>query len=240
MGFLDFVFPKYCVNCKKIGSYICSDCFSFLSFDISQICLVCNKPSFNGLTHPVCEGKFTIDGAFSSIAYKGAAKKLIYNFKYKPYLSDLKKILGELFYEGLIQKEEFNRIYQNEKLILVPIPLYKSKLKSRGYNQAEILAQELVKRLDPSSCKAGLRMTMANLLERIKNTKTQVGLKQKERRENIAGAFEIKNIGIKELSDKSILLVDDVLTTGSTLLEAANVLKRSGAKKVWGLTLAKD
>ncbi|RJQ38517.1 ComF family protein [Candidatus Microgenomates bacterium] len=160
-----------------------------------------------------------------------------------------------------------------ENLILVPIPLYKSKLKSRGYNQAEILAQELVKRLDPSSRKAGLRMTIVNLLERVKNTKTQVGLKQKERKENIAGAFKIRNgfchlyepegsqsrrpefiSGSREIpkpasqrgeqvwndNNLSVLLIDDVLTTGSTLLEAANVLKRNGIKKVWGVTLAKD
>ncbi len=187
MSLLDFIFPKYCVNCKKLGSYLCSDCFSYLSFDVLEICLVCNRPSINGLTHPGCRGKYVIDGAFSSIAYKGIAKKLIYNFKYKPYLSDLKKVLVDLFYEGLIQKEEFNRAVHGS-LILVPIPLHKSKLKSRGYNQAEILAEELAKRLDPLH---SLKMTVEGVLERVKNTKSQVGLKKEERRENIAGAFEM-------------------------------------------------
>ncbi|MFH1832865.1 MAG: ComF family protein [Candidatus Levyibacteriota bacterium] len=232
MGFLDFIFPKYCVNCRKIGAYICPDCFTYLSFDVGEICLACNRPSINGLTHPYCRGRYVIDGAFSSICYKGIAKKLIYSFKYKPYLSDLKKVLTDLFYEGLIQKEAFNKILEeSDEFILVPIPLHASKLKSRGYNQAEILASELAQRFN---------FNTQNLLERTKNTRSQVGLKEKERRENISGAFRIVNHKLSAISNKQVFLVDDVLTTGSTLAEAAKVLKKAGAKKVFGLTLAKD
>lgn len=231
MGLLDFIFPKYCVNCKKLGSYICSNCFSYLSFEVSEICLVCNRQSIDGLTHPSCRGKYVIDGAFSSIAYKGVAKKLIYNFKFDPhYISDLRHFLTDLFYEGLIQKESFNQVLR-ENPALVPVPLHRSKLKSRGYNQAEILANELAGRLD---------LRTENLLGRVKNTKSQVGLKREERRENIRDAFSIDINKRSAISHKQVLLVDDVLTTGSTLLEAARVLKRSGAKKVYGLTLAKD
>ncbi|MDP3987908.1 MAG: ComF family protein [Candidatus Levybacteria bacterium] len=242
MGLLDFIFPKYCVNCKKLGLHLCSDCFSYLSFDVNNICLVCGRQSINSLTHPFCRTRYTIDGAFSALNYKGPVKKLIYQFKYKPYLTDLKTILCDLLYEALIQKEEFNEIFQGSSdLIFVPIPLYKSKQRGRGYNQAEILAGELRKRLDPSR---SLRMTMINILERTRNTKSQVGLKKEERRKNIKGAFEISkrlNLGQgSTLKQASILLVDDVLTTGSTLLEAASVLKRNGVKKVYGLTLAKD
>lgn len=232
MGLLDFIFPKYCVNCKKIGAYICPNCFVYLSFDVGEICLVCNRPSINGLTHPYCRGKYVIDGAFSSIAYKGIAKKLIYSFKYKPYLSDLRTVLTDLFYEGLIQKEAFNKVLEeSDEFILVPIPLHASKLKSRGYNQADILANELGQRL---------KFKVQNLLERTRGTPSQVGLKEKERRENISGAFKIKSDKQKEIRDKIFFLVDDVLTTGSTLAEAAKVLKKSGAKQVFGLTLAKD
>src|SRR3989344_150419 len=104
---LDFLFPKYCVNCKKLGSYLCSDCFSYLSFDTQGMCLVCGHPSIDGLTHPRCRSSYAIDGAFSSIPYKGVAKKLLYVFKYKPYVTAIQNLLGDLFYEGIIQNESF-------------------------------------------------------------------------------------------------------------------------------------
>lgn len=229
MGFLDFLFPKYCVNCRTVGAYICANCFSFISFDIVMICLVCNKGSFDGLTHPGCKSKYAIDGAFSAISYKGIVKKLIYNFKYKPYLSDLKNTLTELFYESIIQQEIFQKAYSS-KPILVPVPLHKKRLRTRGYNHAKLLAFGLSKKLD---------LKVVEVLERTKNTKSQFGLKLKDRKENLKGAFSIvSNIPITQYPN--VLLVDDILTTGSTLLEAARILKKNGAKRVWGLTLARD
>lgn len=232
MGILDFLFPKYCVNCKKLGSYLCADCFTFITFNTQELCLVCGRPSIDGLTHPGCRGKYAIDGAFASIAYKGVVKKLIYQFKYQPHLADLQTVLVDLFFEGLIQKEEFDRRYRGSLVnsVLVPIPLYKSRFKSRGYNHAEILALGLSQKLN---------LPCSNLLERVKNTRSQVGLKKNERRENVKDAFSVvPNILISQYLN--IFLVDDILTTGSTLLSAANTLKRNGAKKVFGLTLAID
>jgi competence protein ComFC len=228
MSFLDILFPKYCVNCRRIGDYICPNCFSFISFDFSMICLICNRPSIDGLTHPGCKTEYSIDGAFCAIAYKGIVKKLIYNFKYKPYLTDLKKTLVELFYESIIQQEIFQKIY-NLKPVLVPIPLFAKRLRKRGYNHSELLAEGLVKNLN---------LKLINALSRIKETKSQFGLKLKERKENLKNAFSLN--AKYEILNKDVFLVDDILTTGSTLLEAAKVLKRNGAKKVWGLVLARD
>ncbi len=231
MNLIDLIFPKRCINCKKFGNYLCPNCFSYLFFDTEAICVVCNRPSINGLTHPGCRGKYTIDGVFSSIVYKGAAKKLIYNFKYKPYLSGLNNLLIELFFEGLIQNEEFYNICQNfqPEPIIAPIPLYSSKLRTRGYNQAEILAKGFAKRMN---------FKVLNCLKRTKNTRSQVGLLRKDRKENISGAFSI--IHNLEFIVQNVFLVDDVFTTGSTLVEAARMLKKAGVKGVWGLTLARD
>lgn len=231
MGFLDFIFPKYCVNCKKIGAYICANCFSFISFDVSMICLVCNKGSFDGLTHPRCQTKHAIDGAFSAIAYKGVVKKLIYNFKYKPYLSDLKNSLVELFYESIIQQEIFQKALNSPPAggpILVPIPLHSKRLNKRGYNHSKLLAEGLSQKLS---------LNLIDILQRTKDTKSQFGLKLKDRKENLKGAFILNT---SYLIPDTVFLVDDILTTGSTLLEAAKTLKRKGVKKVWGLTLARD
>lgn len=115
-------------------------------------------------------------------------------------------------------------------IVLVPIPLHKARFKNRGYNHAELLALGLSQKLN---------LPCYNLLERVKNTRSQVGLKKDERRENVKGAF-LANPNFLISNYSNIFLVDDILTTGSTLLSAANTLKRNGAKKVFGLTLAKD
>lgn len=234
VNILDFIFPKYCVNCKKLGSYLCSDCFSYLSFDIGGMCVACNRASVNGITHPSCVGTYTIDGVFTGIEYKGITKKLIYNFKYKPYFSDLKNLLVDLLYEGIIQNESFSKVYKDNRcnLLLVSIPLHPSKFRARGYNQSEALAKGL---------SAKLNLPLINLLKRIKRTSSQVGLERKKRIKNISGAFSVvSNPATAGSKNANIFLVDDVLTTGSTLLEAANVLKRNGARKVWGIALARD
>jgi len=232
MDILSFVFPKKCVACrKKPGSYLCEKCFSYLSFDAKSLCLLCNSPSFNNLTHPRCHRKYAIDGCFSALAYNKTAQKLIYSFKYKPYLTDLKNVLTDLFYESIIQNEQFqSQIKEGQGWVFVPVPLSDTKLRKRGYNQAEILAQELSRKFN---------FPVQNLLKRKKETKTQVGLTNLQRKLNIKEAFEIK-IQNSKLKNQRFFLVDDVATTGSTLLEAAKVLKKTGAKKVFGLTLARD
>lgn len=219
MGILDFFYPKKCACCKKIGSYLCDDCFSYLSFTTKSAFFICNHSR--------------LDNLFSSISYNKTIQKLIYSFKHKPYLTDLKKILSDLFYEGLIQNEGFIQEIKNKTWLIVPIPLHNSKFKKRGYNQAEILAKDLAERFN---------FPIQNLLIRTKNTKAQFGLGKKERKENIKNAFILnpKFDTPASVLDTNIFLVDDLATTGSTLLEAAKVLKRNGIKRVIGLTLARD
>ena len=133
-------------------------------------------------------------------------------------------------YEGLIQKELFIKTIEQPVMALVPIPLYKAKLRKRGYNQSKLLALGLSKKFN---------VPTVDMLIRVKNTPSQVGLERKKRIENITNAFSIApNI----LTSKylNIFLVDDVLTTGSTFLEAAKVLKRNGVKRVWGIALSRD
>jgi competence protein ComFC len=109
------------------------------------------------------------------------------------------------------------------------VPLSKKRLIRRGYNQSQIIASELS------------RLTKADLyqdLVKIKETKTQVGLTRKERIKNLEGAFALKNE--RKLAGKRVVLIDDVITTGATLDQCASVLKKAGAREVWGLTVAKE
>ncbi len=178
-----------------------------------------------GVTHPVCKTRYTIDGVFPSLVYKGVVKKLVHVFKYPPYLTDLQSQLIDLLYEGIIQKEQFIPLLQ-ESSVLIPIPLCQTKLRKRGYNQAKLLAEGLGKRLN---------ISIVDCLKRVKNTKTQVGLSKEDRQKNITEAFAFKfSLNDVVLDSSSIFLVDDVVPSGSTLREAAKVLKKTGCRNVWG------
>lgn len=191
--------------------------------------MVCQKQAIFGYTHPGCQTKYSIDGVFSSVVYAGVVKKLVYKFKYKPYLTDLTGLLTDLFYEGIIQKEAFMKALKSET-ILIPIPLHTTKMKKRGYNQSMLLAKGI-------GDKFGI--SVVDGLDRVKNTKTQVGLSQPERQENIKDAFALKKQFLSQIKNqKQVFLIDDVSTSGATLREAAKILKRAGVEKVWGITLA--
>jgi len=190
-----------------------------------MVCTVCQRQAMGGLTHPVCRTRYTIDGVFPSLVYKGVVKKIVHVFKYPPYLTDLQSQLIDLLSEGIIQKEEFVSLLDKSS-IFVPIPLYPSKFRKRGYNQSVLLAQGLAKRLN---------LPVIDCLTRVRNTKTQVGLTKEERQKNIADAFALKFPIDNSLQ---VFLVDDVVTSGSTMKEAAKILKKAGVKKVWGVTLA--
>jgi competence protein ComFC len=226
MGVLDIFFPKQCIGCKKLGSYVCIACFSTIQFSDTGICAVCNHPAMFGKTHPICRKRHTVDGMNASLRYSGIVKKLLYKFKYPPYVTDLQTSLSVLFYEGIIQKEGVMHFVETKPYV-VPIPLHKTKLRSRGYNQAELLSREIAKRLS---------LPRAQILIRQKQTTTQVGLSREERLQNLKDAFKITDT--TALNGKHVLLVDDVMTTGATFLEAAKTLKKAGVKEVWGIALA--
>jgi predicted amidophosphoribosyltransferase len=184
MTFLDFLFPKYCVACKTLGSYLCTACFARLSFSQKTMCFLCGKYAIDGLTHPICKKPYALDGCFIALEYTSVIKKLIYVFKYKPYVTDVHRIMDELFYEALIEKEALMRLLSEEKeRVLVPIPLHAKKLQSRGYNHAAILGKALAKKLS---------LPLVDIVIRMKETGVQFGLSKDERKENMKGAFAVK------------------------------------------------
>lgn len=229
---VSILYPKRCVRCKKHGDYICDNCLSTISFLNSQLCAVCQKGSIDGLTHPKCVTRLSIDGIISSIAYRGIVKKLIYQFKYPPYLSDLKSVLGKLLYEGLIQEEAFNAFVLRKNVWVVSVPLHTAREKKRGYNQSELLGKELSASIKKPFVKG--------LLIRKIQTKPQFELKRGERVKNILGAFQLNPKFKNNLKGANIIIVDDITTTGATLRECAKVLKANGVKKVLGVTLAHE
>ena len=115
-------------------------------------------------------------------------------------------------------------------LALIPVPLFKRKLKKRGFNQAEEIAKELSRVLK-------IPLISDNLIK-TKETPPQVNLSEKEREENLKNAFFCKNPAL--IKQKKIFLIDDVYTTGSTMEECAKTLKQSGAKEIWGIVVARE
>jgi ComF family protein len=213
---LDLFFPKFCLGCKKEGTYLCDDCRALLDINESDYCFNI-APNLSGL--------------YFALPYKDKilTKKLIYQFKYPPYLKDLAKTLASILIEHfVISKKNTNEIWENG--ILIPVPIDKKKLKTRGYNQSEELAKELSKVLEIP--------TISNVLIKTKYTKPQAESTKAEREKNLQEAFTIKNID--KISGKKIFLVDDVYTTGSTMNECAKVLLKAGAKQVWGIALARE
>lgn len=249
---LDLFFPPFCLNCGREGggaSYLCEDCQALLPISEDRYCL-CKKPvrMFKKGKCKRCQPK-KLNGLYFSLPYQNfLVKKLIHQFKYQPYLKELSKNLASLIikhFQLLDNKPNFYRFTPHHSLndsmnqkkstssgagfILIPIPLEKKRLKQRGFNQAEEIAKELSYFL-----KIPL---ITNCLLKIKATLPQVELSEKEREKNIKGVFLVKNI--EKIENQKILLIDDVYTTGSTMEEAARVLKEAGAKEVWGVVVAR-
>lgn len=230
VNLVDLLFPRKCLNCGKEGGYFCSQCLNYLSLDNQRICPVCEKPSIGGHTHPRCLKKDSLDGLTSIFAYKGLIAKAITKLKYK-FLYDIANDLVEVFLSSCGEDLAFCNYCQKEKPIFVPIPLHPSRLRWRGFNQSELLGKMIAKNL-------GLNF-VPDLLVRTKNTKPQMELTEKQRQENIRDAFSVNYNSSFIIHNSSILVFDDVWTSGATIKEAGKILKTNGAKKVWGLTIAR-
>ena len=219
--FLDLVFPKFCVGCKKEGSWLCKSCSQDIVSVVSQVCPQCGRLNLQGKYCSRCQkGKF-LKGIIAALYYKeGPTKEIIHNIKYNS-VTELAPILGKAMAKAL-------KINLAKKDILITFaPLHPRRLAQRGFNQAELLAEVIAKES---------KLKLANLLLKKKNTKQQVELKGGKRRKNLAGVFTFKKCNIR---GKTIIIVDDVTTTGATLNECAKVFKEKGAKVIWGLVVAR-
>ena len=113
-----------------------------------------------------------------------------------------------------------------------PVPLHGARQRGRGFNQAALLARELARRLGVEA--------FPNAVRRVRNTPTQTHLSAVERRRNVRGAFEPNPVLAGWFAGRVVLLVDDVMTTGATVSEAASALRKAGARRILALTVARD
>lgn len=219
----DIFFPKNCLNCGKERRYFCESCANSLFFMDSRFCPFCGKLSDMFSVCSACRGNVRAEKVFSVLSYgHPLSRKIIKNFKYR-YLRGLARDLDPLFRRFF---EKFGTLLDKNGAALVPVPLHWYKECERGFNQAEELA-EIIGNIFSLP-------VMRDIVKKSHRTKNQAELGPLERRDNLRGAFEIK-----KTPPESVILVDDVFTTGETAKELALALSLAGAKKIQIITLAR-
>ena len=218
MDLLDLIFPKRCVACGKVGSYLCSEDKKKIRNGHS-FCPICLKNSIAGTTHAKCKKVLNLDGLICLFHYSSPVKEMIHELKYRLVRDIWETLLNEIVKSEKLKELEF------KGFTLIPTPLSEKRKAWRGFNQAEILGARIANRL-----KVGFD---PNTLKKIKETKPQVKLQKSQRIKQVAHAFKSTDV-----KGRDFLLFDDVWTTGATMKAAAAALKRKGARKVWGLALA--
>jgi ComF family protein len=229
---LDFIFPPLCHICRSYipdaaEIHICLACRDKLPLVVSPLCTVCGIP-FNSAEGDHTCGQCQIhpphfDLARAHLLYEQSAREMIHQFKYS-YKTHLRRPLALLALEGLTDV-----ITAQKPEIIIPVPLHRSRLRSRGFNQSILLGKMF-------SSLLSLPMLVDGLI-RTRQTEPQIDLSAEERRNNVKGAFAVKRTD--RIPGKRILLLDDVMTTGSTVNECAMVLKKAGAAAVMVATIAR-
>jgi ComF family protein len=231
---LNVFFPNHCLNCENIineEALFCAVCWGKLQFITDPKCKICSYPFEIELI-----GKSSSLPCASCIKDPPHFDKVITIFRYneiiKKVISDL-KYRDQTFIAKKISKLIFNKIkpeLDNIDIITI-VPLHLNKLKKRKFNQVAMISKEIIK--------FDSKKYIPNLLFRTKETKTQVKLTQKQRQANIKKAFMVNRKHQDAILDKTILLIDDVMTSGATIEACAKALKKRKVKKIIVLTLAK-
>jgi ComF family protein len=230
-SFLDLIYPRYCPFCEQkiaqVGKYLCDVCFNQLEI-VKEGCRKCGGAIEKGskITSRCnrCKRKiFYFNRAVAVGEYKGKFRDLILQIKFF-HNAYLIKFLAGLLVEKLRRQDFIDFID-----IMVPVPLSRMKLLQRGYNQAELLAYIVSKRLR-------IKLSRDNLIK-VRETPPQSSLSDEQRQKNVVNVFRVKNH--REFNGKNVLLIDDVLTTGATASECAKILKRAGAKVVYLAVVAR-
>lgn len=218
---LDWLFPPVCAGCNRAGFRWCPECQQQVKPVPEPFCSICSSP----LPHPgFCKACINHHPPYeemrSWVVFEGPIRYALHSLKYRRNVA-LGDTLAQ-YLAGYVQKLAW------QPDLVVPVPLGRQRMKERGYNQAGLLAKPLsiIQNWDYS----------ARAVLRVRDTRSQVGLSASERRVNISNAFRADPIRV---SEKVILLLDDVTTTGSTLTACSDALIKAGAKSVYALTLAR-
>jgi ComF family protein len=220
---LDFIYPPQCIICSAgehapQTPHLCQPCLNVL-FDEPV------PPPFDLAAQLSDRGvKSFFDESYAAWPFSEMVQKLVHAMKYED-----KPLMARLLARGMSQRIDLDHRFSFFEFILAPVPMHPRRRRERGYNQSELLAQEMAGAWDmPLNTKA---------LRRARDTVQQALLSAEERRSNVEGAFAIKPPDF--FKNKNVILIDDVLTTGSTVNACAEALKTAGAVRVLVLTVAR-
>jgi len=220
--FLNFLFPKSCLNCGRKGQLLCPDCYSLIPLENGFLL----NPSLAKKPLKFLKLK-NLDKIYWATNYQvSLVQKIIHSYKYHPFVKELSEVLGQMLFD-FIQLNELNLEIID---YIVPVPSHLKRLKWRGFDHVLKFSLSFAEKINIS--------VITNNLIKTKPTLPQVNFSKTERGNNISGSFNCRNPLV--FKDKNILVIDDVFTTGATLEEAAKILKLSGAQQVYGLVIAKD
>ncbi len=218
---LDLLFPKYCIHCNREGSWLCDGCILLLRKPLLSGCPDC-LPAASGAYCSVHASQRQLHGLLVIDRFEpGLLREAIHQLKYRG-IRELAVPLGQLL------AERFDYFPELTDAVSLPVPLSPKRWAERGFNQAELIGYQLPVPL------------YRDILVRCKETKSQALLSKRERMSNVAEAFGIKRHRRSLIADKVVVVVDDVMTTGSTIEAAAKVVKKAGARIVWGAVIAVD
>ena len=214
--FLDWILPDYCAGCGKIGVPLCENCGNLLKFNVRNIGLTDGE-----LTTNVLKNLYVVFDSTGGVAHK-IVKAIKYHFRLG--------LLSEL--ESAINSYLKNVVTWDSCYLLVPVPLHQKKYRQRGFNQSAMICQLIQKQFG--------NIIIDKMLVRKINNKPQVRFNASARQANIKNIFQVNPdfLTDKILTDQ-IVLVDDVYTTGATMQEAAQTLKKYGFKNISGLVLVR-
>jgi len=237
---LSAIFPSRCLLCHKTVDQpgeravieICQSCFAGLPHNKTS-CICCAVPLADDVTNTVLCGRCirihpTFDYAYSPLRYEADVVGLVHQLKFSEKIT-FARSFGEIMVEFLLSRLSAENTLSTQIYpeCILPVPLYKSRLRLRGFNQSIELARVLSKRLHiPIEYDA---------VRRDRSTTSQTGLDASARRKNIKGAFSVT----QNFTAKHILIIDDVMTTGSTVNELAKTLKKNSVERVGVLSFAR-
>ena len=228
---VSLLYPPVCTICGRTvraGEYLCNDCEANIIRIVPPFCEKCSESFEGSISEPFtcanCAHRtMHFDAAVAAYRGRGVVRQIIHEFKYGRQIH-----LQHLVARWLCAALDDERLRGRKFDVIIPVPLHASRQRERGFNQAKLIAQLLS--VDSS-------IPAKPLLKRVRYTTTQTALDRAERMENLHNAFRLrKKANVRALR---VLLVDDVLTTGSTLSECARVLKRAGALSVHAATAAR-
>ena len=227
----DIIFPPQCLSCRTsigIGGSLCPDCWEDMSFISDPQCEICGLPfeleAADGILCGSCiKTPPPYQTARSVLKYDDKSRNLITNFKYGDKIHACDNFAKWMARAG-------KKTIENSDVI-TPVPLHRIRLFTRRYNQSALLTNSLKKITGIPAYN--------ELLIRNKHTRPQVGLLPKQRKENVKGVFSLNPKYKHFIEGKSVILVDDVMTTGATIEACSKILKKSGAHKVNVLTIAR-